>query len=143
MKSIILPLAILGAVPAALGQSRDDGWLNTVLNSPAYRQMPASATCARSCITNVDTVTGCTVYSCVCSSNTGGVNYVAGRDNISACALQKCSDPAVADVAVGVFNQICNEAAGISIMPPASASVTGADEGGAAPTVAPAAAKSK
>jgi len=136
------PRFVLFLLAIAPGNGQYDGWRNTVFNSPAYQQMPASAAYAKDCIIDVTSATGCTVNSCVGGGDTGGAYFIESSNSITDCARQQCSDPAVADIAAQVFTDICNEANGITtrVAPAPSTSTSAAAERSTSVNTGPAAA---
>lgn len=80
-----------------------DPWAS-ITSSPIYASQP---NCTQTCLRNVQFVTNCISYGCVCTGDPRGTNFVAGFTNISACAEQTCGNDADANDAVNAFRDIC------------------------------------
>jgi hypothetical protein len=104
-------LLALHFIPAALSTRNvtGDSWSN-VTSTSGYQLLPD---CAKPCVLNVDSLSGCDSFGCVCSQNTYGPEFIAGVTNITSCAKQTCKSPAEVDIAVNTFRDICLVAVGL------------------------------
>lgn len=87
----------------AVCSDSDTPW-SSIVDTPEYKSL---AGCAQECVYDVTIVTNCTVYSCVCSGNTNGDNFLMGWTYIDTCTTEGCQDQSAANEALLAFRDIC------------------------------------
>ncbi|CZR62216.1 uncharacterized protein PAC_12113 [Phialocephala subalpina] len=103
-KSSLLRFSFLLFFSLGTCQKNDDPWISITL-SDTYKNQP---NCSQTCLLNVvNQIPNCVDFACVCTGDVLGSNFVAGFNDVSACAQQTCGNSVDAKNAAIAFRNIC------------------------------------